>query len=261
MPLTITEVQQLCPDLPALHRTATATDGTPVHTGALRGVDAFRIWSELRALHDRTGWWPVLAGPPDELDSVFVGLQPSFAQGIPDGGVPDARDLLARWARDAEEYLHDSDDRTPADADPFAAPAQQLAAHVAAEIDLDRVGGTHISALDQERTVLCLVQARHGYEVPALLNWLGACNYDITGAQHQAVLRHFKKRYGAELVTLEGDVLELLITRRPRTPQAVAIAALEQYAYCGDVVDQGVGSVEALVETQLLRGSWYFWWD
>ncbi|MGV9451703.1 DUF4253 domain-containing protein [Streptomyces sp. NPDC003635] len=251
MPMTISEVRSLCAaqglELPELRRAALATDGTPVHTGEVEGVDAFRIWSAVRALHDRTGWWPVLAGPPDELHHVLVGLQPEFAQDIPVDELPDAPELLARWASGA--------------ADDFTVSADHLAAHVAAEVDLDRVGGTRISALRQERTVLCLTQARHGHEVPALLNWLGACNYGITGPEHQAVLSHFHELYGAELVTLEGSVLELLITRRPRTPRSVATAALEQYAYCSDVVDQGVGSVEALVEAQLLGGSWYFWWD
>ncbi|GAA3230321.1 hypothetical protein GCM10020256_44000 [Streptomyces thermocoprophilus] len=60
-----------------------------------------------------------------------------------------------------------------------------------------------------------LVRARNGYDVPALLNWLGACNYGITGAEHQAVLRYFHEEHGAELVTLEDQVLELLVTRRP----------------------------------------------
>jgi hypothetical protein len=33
---------------------------------------------------------------------------------------------------------------------------------VGAELDLGLVGGTHISAVRQERMVLCLVQARNG---------------------------------------------------------------------------------------------------
>lgn len=108
MPTTISEVRHLCPkrglDLPEVRHAALATDGTPAHTGEVMGVDAFRTWSALRALHDRT--------------------------------------------------------------------------------------------------VLCLTQARHGHEVPALLNWLGACIYGITAPS--------------------------MISRRPRTPHSVATAALEQ---------------------------------
>ncbi|MCK1821604.1 DUF4253 domain-containing protein [Streptomyces sp. XM83C] len=106
-----------------------------------------------------------------------------------------------------------------------------------------------------------LVRARNGYDVPALLNWLGACNYGITGAEHQAVLRYFHEEHGAELVTLEDQVLELLVTRRPRTPKSVALAALEHYAHCSDIVDQGVGNIEDLAASQLRRTGWCFWWD
>mgnify|MGYP001462351921 CR=1 FL=1 len=272
MAMAISELERLCAEqgvtLPVLRQAATALDGAPVYVGELDGTDAFRLWSDLRALHPRSGWWPVLAGKPEHLHNVFVGLEPGFApaeerteDGPPDRRPLDGRALLAERAGETEWYPRGADDRLPADDAPFAAPVQRLAAHVAAEVDLDLVGGTHISALRQERTVLCLVRARHGYDVPALLDWPGACNYGMEGIEHQAVLRYFHERYGAELVTLEDSVLEVLVTRRPRTPEAVALAALEQYAYCPDIVDQGVGSVEDLVASQLLCLSWYFWWD
>jgi hypothetical protein len=37
--------------------------------------------------------------------------------------------------------------------------------------------------------------------------------------------------------------------------------ALEQYRYCPDIVDQGVGSIHDLAATQVPSSSWYFWWD
>jgi hypothetical protein len=44
-------------------------------------------------------------------------------------------------------------------------------------------------------------------------------------------------------------------------PRAAAEAAVEQYAYCPDGVDQGVGSLSALAAGQVRSPSWYFWWD
>ncbi|GAB2618312.1 hypothetical protein GCM10027168_58300 [Streptomyces capparidis] len=267
MAMAISELRQLCAGrslaLPPLRRAADALDGTPVYVGELAGTDAFRLWSDLRALHPRSGWWPVLAGKPELLHNVFVGLAPEFAppRGRAEDRAPDGRAVLVRWAREAEQYARSPDDRVPAGEDPFHGPARRLAAHVAPEADPDLVGGPHISALRQERTAVCLVRAADGHDVPALLNWLGACNYDIGGAEHRAVLRYFHERYGAELVTLEDQVIELLVTRGPRTPEGIAAAALEQYTYCSDIVDQGVGSVEELARTQVRCGSWYFWWD
>jgi hypothetical protein len=37
--------------------------------------------------------------------------------------------------------------------------------------------------------------------------------------------------------------------------------AREQYAYCPDIVDQGVGSIGELAAEHVCSPSWYFWWD
>ncbi|GHI01878.1 hypothetical protein AQI88_17055 [Streptomyces cellostaticus] len=181
--------------------------------------------SELQRLCSGTD----LVLPPLRRAAVAADGAPVYAEpdGQADAPLPDGRALLTRWAREDEQQLRAPDARTPADEDPFGTPARRLAGHITAEVDLDRVGGTCIAALRQEHTVLCLVRADHGCDVPALLNWPGACNDGMTGRQHQAVLRHFHERYGAELVTLESQLLELLVTRRPRTAHGVATAALE----------------------------------
>jgi Domain of unknown function (DUF4253) len=41
----------------------------------------------------------------------------------------------------------------------------------------------------------------------------GAVNYDLDGAHHVAVLRGWQERFGAELVTLTRDHIELLVGR------------------------------------------------
>ncbi|MEU0439704.1 hypothetical protein ABZ202_07985 [Streptomyces sp. NPDC006186] len=161
MVTTISELQQLCAEqgvaLPALRQTAAATDGTPVYAGEIIGTDAFRLWYDLRALHGRSGWWPVLAGEPEHLHNVFVGLEPDFAptERQTDDRPLDGRGLLAHRAREAEGHLCGPDERARPGEDPFEAPGQRLAAHVEKELDLDLVGGTHFSAVRQERTVVC----------------------------------------------------------------------------------------------------------
>jgi hypothetical protein len=34
-----------------------------------------------------------------------------------------------------------------------------------------------------------------------------------------------------------------------------------QYAYCNDIIDQGVGSYPALAAELMARDWWFFWWD
>ncbi len=107
-----------------------------------------------------------------------------------------------------------------------------------------------------------LVRATNGWEVPALLGFFGGVNYDLEPWQHTAVLRGWAERFGAELVALtDAQVLELLVARPPTTAEQAHAVALEQYAYCGDVVDQGVGDVWSLAAEQVCSPSWFFWWD
>ena len=65
---------------------------------------------------------------------------------------------------------------------------------------------------------LALIEAAHGWEVPARLGWSGAVNYDLSGAQHVAVLRRWSQRYGANLLTLGFDTIELVVERPPAGP-------------------------------------------
>ena len=99
-------------------------------------------------------------------------------------------------------------------------------------MNLDAVGGLHPAGLHRDQTTLLAVPAAGGHEVPALLGWPGGRDCGLGGAEHYAILRHFHHHYGAELLTLDPARMDLLIRDRPRTPKAVARAALELYAYC-----------------------------
>ena len=52
------------------------------------------------------------------------------------------------------------------------------------------------------------------------------------------------------------------IAARPVGTQEQAIElALEQYAYCPDIVLQGTETVERLAAEILVAQYWFFWWD
>jgi hypothetical protein len=110
-------------------------------------------------------------------------------------------------------------------------------------------------------TVIGLIEARHGYEVPGLLSWTGAVNYGFDAALHVAVLHYWQERYGAELVTLTFDRIQLLVARPPRDPATIAQVAVEMFCYCSDLVFQGTDTVEELANEYVPRRCWSFWWD
>ena len=97
-------------------------------------------------------------------------------------------------------------------------------------------------------------------EVPAWLK-LGGWNACPNTEEHVALWRQWQEKYGAEILCVTGDVIEATVARPPEDKEACYVLAREQFAYCDDIVTQGVGTIDALAAS--LRGSksWFFWWD
>jgi hypothetical protein len=107
---------------------------------------------------------------------------------------------------------------------------------------------------------IVLVPTADPTTVPAHLQW-GHFNDCPAPEYHVAALRHWRDRYGAELVGLDRDTLNLRVARRPTSrDEAIDLARL-QYAYCNDIVDQGLDDLSALAATLMADDWWFFWWD
>ena len=96
--------------------------------------------------------------------------------------------------------------------------------------------------------------------LPANLPW-GGWNDCPMPEYHVAALRSWRDRYGAELVGVSGDVMNLRVARKPATREEALDLAREQHIYCNDIVDQGMQSISALAASLMVSGWWYFWWD
>jgi Domain of unknown function (DUF4253) len=96
--------------------------------------------------------------------------------------------------------------------------------------------------------------------IPAYLQW-GDWNGCPAPEYHVAALRSWRDRFGAELIGLSHDVMNIRVKRRPETRDAALDLAREQYAYCSDIVDQGVETLSALAAVLMESDWWYFWWD
>ncbi len=78
---------------------------------------------------------------------------------------------------------------------------------------------------------------------------------------HMALARYWWKRFGAQIATVSADVVEYTVERPPADDAEAMELAWEQYLYCCDIVDQGVGSVATLAQALRHSTRWYFWWD
>lgn len=105
-----------------------------------------------------------------------------------------------------------------------------------------------------------LIPTPRSYEVPAYLRF-GGWNECPPPEIHVALARQWNERFGARLVVNTSDVMEFELERPVATIEEARELVPVLYSYCNDIIDQGVGSREALART-LHRGRfWYFWWD
>jgi len=76
-----------------------------------------------------------------------------------------------------------------------------------------------------------------------------------------AALRSWRDRFGAELVGLSTDCMDLRVARPPQSRADALDLAHDHYVYCFDSVDQGVGTLCGWAALLLGHGWWSFWWD
>ena len=110
------------------------------------------------------------------------------------------------------------------------------------------------------RVHIGLIPTHDWTTIPAHLLW-GGWNACPDPAYHVAALRSWRERFGAEIVGLSADTMNLTVQRRPQTREAAIDLALEQHLYCNDIVDQGVETISHLAASLMVHSWWFFWWD
>lgn len=110
-----------------------------------------------------------------------------------------------------------------------------------------------------KEVLVVLVPTTDATTVPAILKW-GGWNSCPRPEIHVAVLRSWRDRFGAELIGLTRDCLELRVSDPPQSRELAFEVAKEVYAYCPDSIDQGSGTY-APVAAMLMGSQWFFWWD
>ena len=77
---------------------------------------------------------------------------------------------------------------------------------------------------------------------------------------HVSVARYWHETYGAVPAMITADELEFIVPRPVDGQDSLALAQ-EQYAYCQDIVNQGIGTIQAHADALRKSTVWYFWWD
>ena len=76
-----------------------------------------------------------------------------------------------------------------------------------------------------------------------------------------SVCKYWYEKYKAIPAVISGNEIQMYIPSPPTNADLALEIAEEQFAFCNDIVYQGVGSIKALASTILNSNVWYFWWD
>lgn len=144
---------------------------------------------------------------------------------------------------------------SPSDSEPLgewpASPSVPVGLTVASDI---------MSGKPLKKVYLAIIPTEDATTIPAHLRW-GDWNENPSPEWHVAALRSWRDRYGAELVGISADTMNVRVQRRPQSRDEAIALAREQYAYCSDIVDQGVGTISQLARNLMVDDWWFFWWD
>lgn len=159
-------------------------------------------------------------------------------------------EFLQQWLREIKEYLGEDE------------PGywEQLMGEVAGGEGIDRF--LSLWDFDGKKTVplvLAEIPVKNPWEVFAYLPF-GGWNECPANEEHMAVAKYWFEKYGAVPALMTHDVLEYSLPAPVSREKAIEVA-WEQFTYCSDIVEQGVGTVGRLADGLAKSSYWYFWWD
>lgn len=111
-----------------------------------------------------------------------------------------------------------------------------------------------------EKIILAKIPTDKPWEVAAWVP-MGGFNECPMPEEQVAVFKYWYERYGATPALVTPDVWELYVVNPPKTQEESELLAWEQFGFCGDIVWQGVGTVNSLAGALINSSYWYFWWD
>lgn len=102
-------------------------------------------------------------------------------------------------------------------------------------------------------------------KVPVLEPWkiwaylpYGAWNACPLPEEHMAVSKYWYETYGAAPVSISGSMVGYILPHPAEDPKK---AAMEMYAYCFDIIEQGYENFSYLAVAIKGNRTWNFWWD
>lgn len=110
---------------------------------------------------------------------------------------------------------------------------------------------------DPEASEVVVACGESQFDIPRIA-MTDAVNFDMDTEDLVTKLKAYDSQFGIDIFHAETDTIQF---RFEQLPDDLAAFCADLYEFCPDIVDQGVGTVEALQETVEQTSVVYLWWD
>ncbi len=160
------------------------------------------------------------------------------------------QEWVARMPQDALEEL-----------EPYGAICPGPAAPGVLKADPEAVADWLAGELAVKGMPLGLVAADRSADALTIMGWQGALHHNEWMVPMAAVVRSWEDRFGARVVSVGFNTLDLSVAAPPVDAEHALQVAAEHWAFCPDNVVQGPGDLQGYAEQIIGAHAWSFWWD
>ncbi|MDZ7958747.1 MAG: DUF4253 domain-containing protein [Aulosira sp. DedQUE10] len=253
-------------------------DSQSIYGLTVAGSEAIEYWQKLRQLVDTTGHYPLLLGNRDEVDShletlKFYSQDSSIHESLTVAEIITQEDTfnIDEWLNNKAQEQWEEREGLWADDSNIMAMQSTLDPLTQAEIgewnnlmpeqqEKYTIPYNILTRLPHPNIVVGMIPTTFSWQVPAFLKF-GNWNDCPLPTIHVGLMKYWHQKYGAEVVGITHDVVEMCVNHPPQNREDTFRLAQEQYMYCSDIVEQGVQTLNNLAAMLLNRKVWYFWWD
>ncbi|MEV0821014.1 DUF4253 domain-containing protein [Nonomuraea rubra] len=211
-------------------------------------------WTLLREWHAHSGLWPLLldeSAQPWSVGQIVPDDPRQIDHFTAEGFMAEVwQEWVAQMPPDALEEL-----------DPYGAICPGLAAPGVLKAEPEAVADWLAGELAARGMPLGLVAAGRGADALAVMGWQGALHHNEWMVPMAAVVRSWEDRFGARVVGVGFNTLELSVAAPPADHEHALHVAAEHWAFCPDNVVQGPGDLQGYAAQITGRHVWSFWWD
>jgi hypothetical protein len=112
---------------------------------------------------------------------------------------------------------------------------------------------------DSDRKKVCIIAGTDQFDILKLQQTNGD-NYDISNSSVISKLKDWYTSYPFIIIGADYDWVEIIFDVLPKDKELKSLAR-EIAEFCPDIVEQGTGSINGLIEEMLETRKVYLWWD